>query len=110
MSVADSPVVLGLDFGGTKIAMAVCEPDGELRASTTVSSGGELGARASFDRGIKAVRDVLAAAGDGGRREALAARLAHHHGDLRAAEVKPEHNRGLGHVDLPVCAVFRQDS
>ena len=31
---ADSPVVLGLDFGGTKIAMAVCEPDGELRAST----------------------------------------------------------------------------
>jgi len=63
--VADSPVVLGLDFGGTKIAMAVCEPDGELRASTTVSSGGELGARASFDRGIKAVRDVLAAAAPG---------------------------------------------
>ncbi len=58
---ADSPVVLGLDFGGTKIAMAVCEPDGELRASTTVSSGGELGARASFERGITSARDLLAA-------------------------------------------------
>jgi len=63
--VADSPVVLGLDFGGTKIAMAVCELDGELRASTTVSSGGELGARASFDRGISAAREVLAAAAPG---------------------------------------------
>jgi predicted NBD/HSP70 family sugar kinase len=65
LSVADSPVVLGLDFGGTKIAMAVCELDGELRASTTVSSGGELGARASFDRGIMAAREVLAAAAPG---------------------------------------------
>lgn len=62
---ADSPVVLGLDFGGTKIAMAVCELDGELRASTTVSSGGELGARASFDRGITAAKEVLAAAAPG---------------------------------------------
>jgi glucokinase len=57
--------VLGLDFGGTKIAMAVCEPDGELRASTTVSSGGELGARATFERGIMAAREVLAAAAPG---------------------------------------------
>jgi glucokinase len=63
--VADSPVVLGLDFGGTKIAMAVCEPDGELRASTTVPSSGELGARATFERGIQAAREVLAAAAPG---------------------------------------------
>jgi glucokinase len=63
--VADSPVVLGLDFGGTKIAMAVCEPDGELRTATTVASGGELGARASFDRGVQAARDLLAAAAPG---------------------------------------------
>ena len=62
---ADSPVVLGLDFGGTKIAMAVCEPDGELRAATTVSSGSELGARASFERGITAAKEVLAAAAPG---------------------------------------------
>jgi predicted NBD/HSP70 family sugar kinase len=60
--VADSPVVLGLDFGGTKIAMAVCEPDGELRVSTTVASGGELGARASFERGVQSARELLASA------------------------------------------------
>jgi predicted NBD/HSP70 family sugar kinase len=63
--VAHSPVVLGLDFGGTKIAMAVCEPDGERLASATVSSGGELGARASFQRGIQAARDLLATAAAG---------------------------------------------
>jgi glucokinase len=52
-------VVLGLDFGGTKIAFAVCAPDGERLADATVSSGCELGARASFDRGIQAARDLL---------------------------------------------------
>jgi predicted NBD/HSP70 family sugar kinase len=60
--VADSPVVLGLDFGGTKIAMAVCAPDGEQLASATFSSGGEDGARASFERGVQSARDLLAAA------------------------------------------------
>jgi len=63
--VADSPVVLGLDFGGTKIAMAVCEPDGELRASATVASGGELGARASFERSVESARELLASAAPG---------------------------------------------
>jgi glucokinase len=57
--------VLGLDFGGTKIAMAVCEPDGELCAASAVSSGGELGARASFQRGIQAARSLLADAAAG---------------------------------------------
>ncbi len=50
----DSPVVLGLDFGGTKIAMAVCEVSGDRLGSATVGSGGELGAQASFERGIGA--------------------------------------------------------
>jgi glucokinase len=63
--VADSPVVLGLDFGGTKIAMAVCAPDGEQLASATVSSGGAEGARASFERGIQSARDLLATAAPG---------------------------------------------
>jgi len=63
--VADPPVVLGLDFGGTKIAMAVCALDGEQLASATVSSGGESGARASFERGVQAARDLLAAAASG---------------------------------------------
>lgn len=60
-----SPVVLALDFGGTKIATAVCTPTGERIASATAASGGELGARASFDRGIAAAHDLLAAAAPG---------------------------------------------
>jgi glucokinase len=63
--VGDSPVVLGLDFGGTKIAMAVCEVSGDRLGSATVGSGGELGAQASFERGIGAARDLLAAEAPG---------------------------------------------
>jgi glucokinase len=63
--VADSPVVLGLDFGGTKIAVALCGPDGERLASATVPSGGEDGARASFQRGVTSARDLLATAAPG---------------------------------------------
>jgi predicted NBD/HSP70 family sugar kinase len=59
--VADSPVVLGLDFGGTKIAMAVCSPDGEQLAAVTVATDAAAGARACFDRGIRSARELLAA-------------------------------------------------
>ena len=61
----DSPVVLGLDFGGTKIAMAVCELSGDRLGTATVGSGGELGAQASFERGISVARDLLAAKAPG---------------------------------------------
>ncbi|HEY4849474.1 MAG TPA: ROK family protein [Streptosporangiaceae bacterium] len=61
----DSPVVLGLDFGGTKIAMAVCETSGDRLGSATVGSGGELGAHASFERGISAAHDLLAVVAPG---------------------------------------------
>jgi glucokinase len=63
---AHSPVVLGLDFGGTKIAAAVCGLAGNTLGSATVSSGGELGARASFDRGIQVARDLLETSAPGG--------------------------------------------
>ncbi len=59
------PVVLGLDFGGTKIAVAVCDLRGNRLASTTVSTGaataseGEDQARTAFQRGIQAARDLL---------------------------------------------------
>jgi glucokinase len=59
------PVLLGIDFGGTKIGVAVCAPTGERLASATVPSDGELGARASFNAGIEAARDVLARASAG---------------------------------------------
>ena len=45
--------------------MAVCAPDGEQLASATVSSGGEDGARASFERGVQSARDLLTAAAPG---------------------------------------------
>jgi glucokinase len=66
-------VVAGLDFGGTKIAIAVCSPDGTRLASATVASGGELGARASFDRGVAATRELLAASVPGRKIAAVGA-------------------------------------
>jgi glucokinase len=53
------PVVLGLDYGGTKIAAAVCDLAGNRLASTTVGSDAALGAQASFGRGIDVGRDLL---------------------------------------------------
>ena len=53
------PVVLGLDFGGTKIAAAVSDLAGNKLASVVVDSQGELGARTSFDHGIRAARGLL---------------------------------------------------
>jgi predicted NBD/HSP70 family sugar kinase len=55
----DSPVVLGLDFGGTKIAAAVCETDGVRLGTTTVDTHPEEGAAASLERGIRAARELL---------------------------------------------------
>jgi glucokinase len=59
-------VVLGLDFGGTKIAAAVCDLAGNKLASAVVGSQPELGAAASFAHGITTGRELLAeATGDG---------------------------------------------
>lgn len=55
-----TPVVLGLDFGGTKIATAVCDLAGARLASAVVDARGEQGARATFDRGVRAARELLA--------------------------------------------------
>lgn len=57
------PVLLGIDFGGTKIAVAVADPSGRRIAATVVDSLGELGARAAFDRGVTAARDLLTRSG-----------------------------------------------
>ena len=53
------PVVLGIDFGGTKIATAVCDLAGNKLASAVVDSLAERGARASFDHGVRAARELL---------------------------------------------------
>ena len=54
-------VLLGIDFGGTKIAVAVADPSGHRIGTATVDSAGELGARAAFGRGTAAARELLAA-------------------------------------------------
>ena len=55
----NAPVVLGLDFGGTKIAAAVCEISGDRIGSVTVPSGAEDGGQASLERGVAAAQALL---------------------------------------------------
>lgn len=53
------PVVLGLDFGGTKIAVAVCDLEGTRLGTTTVDSFPDDGAAAAMDRAVAAGRALL---------------------------------------------------
>jgi glucokinase len=72
--VGSSPVVLGFDFGGTKIATAVCDLMGNRLASATVAAGtAPVSAHAIFDRGIRAARDLLATAAPGSEPAAVGA-------------------------------------
>jgi glucokinase len=91
VSVGNSPVVLGFDFGGTKIATAVCDLIGNRLASATVSTGAapgapepgsapgaaepgsDQGAHAIFGRGIQVARDLLAATAPGSELAAVGA-------------------------------------
>jgi glucokinase len=54
-----SPVVLALDFGGTKIAAAVGEASGIRLGTATIDTVAEDGARANLDRGIDFARRLL---------------------------------------------------
>lgn len=62
MSTANA--LLGIDFGGTKIAVALADPSGRMLATTTVESAAELGARAAFDRVVQAAWQLIAAQDD----------------------------------------------
>src|SRR3954451_20270155 len=56
-----SPVALGLDFGGTKIAVAVGDLSGRRLGTTTIDSQVESGGAAeAMARGLAAARDLLA--------------------------------------------------
>lgn len=77
------PVVAGIDFGGSKIAVAVCDLAGNRLASGRVSTrsgeedgfpAGPAGARAIFERGVRTTGELLAAAAPG--RELAAAGVA----------------------------------
>jgi glucokinase len=68
-----SPVVLALDFGGTKIAAAVCEATGlgtttmgtPTLGTTTIDTVAEDGAHANLERGIDAAQWLLDTAAPG---------------------------------------------
>jgi glucokinase len=57
-----SPVVLGLDFGGTKIAVAICDLAGVRIGGTVVESNADAGAVMALERAVTTARDLLAAA------------------------------------------------
>jgi predicted NBD/HSP70 family sugar kinase len=54
-----TPVVLGLDFGGTKIAAAVCDLSGRRLGATIVESQAGAGAAAALARSLAAARELL---------------------------------------------------
>lgn len=54
-----TPVVLGLDFGGSKIAVALADLSGRRIADTTVETDPSRGARWNLDQGLSAACDLL---------------------------------------------------
>ncbi len=69
--VTNPSVIAGIDFGGSKIAVAVCDLTGNRLAFARVSTrhgaedgapAGAAGARAIFDRGVRTTHELLAAA------------------------------------------------
>ena len=54
-------VVLGMDFGGTKIALAVCDLDGTCLAQQVLATNPQAGAQAVLEKGISAGLALLAA-------------------------------------------------
>ena len=57
-------VVLGMDFGGTKIALAICGLDGRCLAQQVLVTNPDTGGDAVLERGISASRALLALSGD----------------------------------------------
>lgn len=55
---AERPVVLAIDFGGTKIAAAIADADGTRIESTTIRIDPADSAQTSFERGIALARSL----------------------------------------------------
>lgn len=66
---AHPPVLLALDFGGTKTAVAVCDEAGGILSAATLdarpATAGGPGAREIFTAGVEAARELLASAAPG---------------------------------------------
>jgi glucokinase len=68
-----SPVVLGLDFGGTKIAGAVCDLTGRRLGSITIDTRAVDGAQASLERALAAAQALLESSAPGRQLAAVGA-------------------------------------
>src|SRR4051794_15483602 len=55
-----TPVVLGIDFGGSKVAMSVAEVDGTRLASDTLAVEPSQTARETFDAAVACAHQLLA--------------------------------------------------
>jgi glucokinase len=64
-------VVLGMDFGGTKIALAVCDLDGYCLHEQQLPTSAQDGAEIVLSRGISAARSLLRRLKDGCRLAAV---------------------------------------
>jgi glucokinase len=53
------PVVLGIDFGGSKIAAAVADADGARLGMSTIRTRSADGAQTTFERGLAAARALV---------------------------------------------------
>jgi glucokinase len=73
LPVTRSPVILGLDFGGTKIAMAICDLSGNRLADTVMATNADIGAVNVLERSITAARELLSAAAPDSELAAVAA-------------------------------------
>jgi glucokinase len=58
------PVVLGIDFGGTKVAVAVCDLGGRCLATEVIATRPDDGAGTVLARGIRAARGVVEGLGE----------------------------------------------
>jgi len=54
------PVVLGVDFGGTKVALGVCDRDGRRLAAEVLETRPDDGAPVVLDRALRAAAELLA--------------------------------------------------
>ncbi|HVX46722.1 MAG TPA: ROK family protein [Mycobacteriales bacterium] len=55
----DPPVALGLDYGGTKIAVAVSDLTGARLGAATIPTMVQSGAESAMDRSLEAARELL---------------------------------------------------
>ncbi|MDI2129671.1 ROK family protein [Yinghuangia seranimata] len=56
----DGDFVCGIDFGGTKTAVAVARADGEILAATRLPTSAEAGAEQAVHRALAAARELIA--------------------------------------------------